>query len=76
MKVEAKARLQSLVSLLASVVNTVDRAPSTYMDEAEMDHTLPDASAAPGPNTMGMGLGAADRLLKTAMPDLGGYQTL
>lgn len=45
MKLEAKARLQSLVGMLAGVVNLIDRPPSTYMDEAEMDHTLPDQSA-------------------------------
>jgi hypothetical protein len=45
MKLEAKARLQSLVGLLAGVINTVDRPPSTYMDEAEMDHSLNDQSA-------------------------------
>jgi len=41
MKLQAKARLSSLISILASVVNTTDRPPSTYMDEAEADHQLP-----------------------------------
>lgn len=36
MKLEARTRL-----LQAGVINTLDRAPSTYMDEAEMDHALP-----------------------------------
>lgn len=77
MKLEAKARLQSLVGILAGVVNTTDRPPSTYLDEAEMDHQLPDQSAAPGPSPMGISsLRAGERLLKTgplrAMPDLQG----
>ena len=75
MRIEARARLKSLVGF-TNVINTKDRPPSTYMDEAEMDNSLPDGSAAPGPIGMGIGLGANERLLKTAMPDLQGYQSL
>lgn len=74
MKLQARARLK------ADEVNTKDRPPSTYVDEAEMDHQMPDGSADAGPIGMGIGLGAGHRLLSTGPmfggPDLEGYESL
>jgi len=74
MKLQARSRLK------ADEVNTKDRPPSTYLDEAEMDHAMPDGSAAPGPIGMGVGLGAAQRLLSTSpmfgSPGMEAYETL